>query len=309
MLRPRRRSSSPARLVTSFAPAAPALGVLLSLLWSGSALAQQESAAAGAAPPRPDPIEEVTVQGPPPTPHKSPTWTVYRSFTNTRFWRLDKGQQAFEGWYTGRFKHDGQKGDNTHLYQVEYMYSPVRGLQLDLYFNYKKDKDEGAHIEGWQIEARIAPWDYGKVWGNPTLYLEAHPQTRGPNRAEARLLLGGELLTPRLRGAINPFYEFNLDSPNGVHADYAPEVEAGVTGAGAFAVVPDFAIGVEGRYQMEQQGKDENNPRKYFPVAKVGPTVWLRTLEGHLSFTVAGLFGATENSDAFLTTAIIDYRP
>ena len=167
----------------------------------GWAQAQQENAApamqeqqhvrqqqaSGAVEPS-EPIE-VIVRGEKP----SPAWTQTRTFTGTRFWRLDPGEQSFQVWYTGRFKHDGNSGENTHLWQIEYMVSELKGLQLDVYFNYAKDPAQGFHIEGAQIETRIAPWDYGSVWGNPALYLEWHPKTRGPNRGEARLLLGGSL--------------------------------------------------------------------------------------------------------------------
>ena len=267
--------------------------------------AQQDSAITGVRAPEPtqEPIE-VTVGD-----TRSPSWTQSRSFTGTRFWRLDKGEQEFEAWYTGRFKHDGVDGQERHLWQLEYMVSLIRGVQLDVYFNYVKDAGDDPHIEGAQIETRIAPWDYGKVFGNPALYLEWHPQTRGPNRGEVRLLLGGQLGTPALRGAINPFYEANLDSATGVKADYKPETEIGVSGAIAYAVLPFLGLGGETRVSAEQQGKTGFADRHYFSVVKAGPAVWLSLAEQRLHLTAAVLGGLTKDSDALAATLIVGYRP
>ena len=175
-----------------------------------SARGQQESAAAAMPQPPPAPLKsvEVTVEGTP----RSPQWTQGRSFTTSRFWLLDPGEQEFEFWYSTRISHNGTSGDNPQLWQVEYMNGVAPHVQLDVYFNYQHD-ETGFHIEGAQIEGRFAlARHYGEIWGNPALYLEWHPQTRGPNRGEVRVLIGGQIFTPNLHGAFNPFIEQNLDS-------------------------------------------------------------------------------------------------
>ena len=273
--------------------------------WCGLSLAQQESAVTGIRPPdaTPEPIE-VTVSAEP----RSPTWTQSRSFTGTRFWRLDKGEQEFEAWYTARFKHDGVPGQERHLWQLEYMVSLIKGVQLDVYFNYVKETGDDPHVEGAQIETRIAPWDYGRIFGNPALYLEWHPQTRGPNRGEVRLLFGGQLV-PNLRAALNPFYEANLDSASGVKADYKPETEIGVSGAMGYAVLPMVSFGAEARTSAEQQGKPGFSDKHYFSVVKAGPAAWLSFAEHRLHVTAAVLGGLTRDSDAIAATLIVGYRP
>ena len=62
---------------------------------------------------------------------QSPTFTQSRQFTTTRFWLLDPGKQAVEVWYSSRVQKDGEKHVTKHLWQLEYMYSPFRGLEVD----------------------------------------------------------------------------------------------------------------------------------------------------------------------------------
>jgi hypothetical protein len=270
----------------------------LSLLLAGAALtmtpavmAQQESAATVMNEPTEPPAagNTVVVEGGPNAP--SPHWTQTRSFAATRFWLLDPWRQSVEAWYTVAAHHDGEDVTK-HLWQIEYMVSPFRGFQLDVYFNYVKETGDDAHVEGAQIEGRFAPWRYGEVFLNPTLYLEWHPQTRGPNRGEVRLLLGGEI-TRRLRGAINPFIEQNLDSRDGVRDHFIADREIGVSAAASYAVIDrHLALGGETRLVKDQQGGTT-----YQNVAKVGPAIWVSNEDGTLFLTSSVLFGLTDKSD------------
>jgi len=279
--------------------------------FASTAPAQQESASSvvsGEEETKPTKTEEengVVVKGGP----RSPSWTQSRTFTGTRFWRLDPGQQEFELWYSARLKKDGDPEVNRHLWQAEYMVSLIRGLQFDVYFNYQYDKEHGPHIEGAQIEARIAPWRYGEIWGNPALYLEWHPRNRDANRGEARLLLGGQLGLPRLRGAFNLLWEQNLDSPTGAKADYLADREIGTTGAIAYELIPHvFAVGGEGQFKLDQQGEDVSL-RDAARVVKAGPMFWVRLVEGHLHLTASALIGLTDKSDRYNPIVILGYRP
>jgi hypothetical protein len=278
-----------------------AAAVLAATEWVLPARAQQESAAA--AMPRPastqEPIE-VTVQGAPP---RSPAWTQSRSFGATRFWLLDPGEQEAEAWYSARIAHNGVRGDDEHLWQLEYMIGVAPRVQLDVYFNLAAGGGESLHIEGAQIETRIAlARRYGEIFGNPALYLEWHPQTNGPNRAEVRFLLGGELATPRLRAAINPFVEQNLDA--GPDGTFHPDREIGAAGAMSYAVVSDWlSLGAEVKAAADQQ--DETS---YKPVVKAGPALWLALWRDRLRFTSTGLVGLTRQSDRYNPMFILGLR-
>ena len=265
-----------------------------------TARAQQESAAAAMPRPEPEPKAiEVTVPGAP----RSPSWTQGRTFGATRVWLLDPGEQEAEAWYSARVNHNGVAGDVEHLWQIEYMIGVAPHVQLDVYFNYAHDS-EGFHIEGAQIEGRFSlAKRYGDIWGNPALYVEWHPQTRGPNRGELRLLIGGQILSPRWYGAINPFWEQNLDK--GADGKFSSDREIGASGAIGYAVVPQLlSVGAEIKAAADQQ-----DGTTYKGVAELGPTMWLTLLKGHLRFTATALFGATRKSDSFYPIFVMAVHP
>jgi hypothetical protein len=239
---------------------------------------------------------------------KSPAWSQSRTYSTTRMWRLDPGEQSGQIWYTLRLKKDGVSGKNPSLWQLEYEVGVVKGLQFDAYFNYGYDKDEGPHIEGASLETRIAPWDYGQIWGNPVLYLEFKGQTRAADRAEARILLGGELGLPKLRGGVNAFYEQNVDSATGDLDDYELGIETGASAAISYAIVPEYSVGIEGRLAAEQQGAAPDNPDAFQSVLKVGPSMWFNLAEGHFFIVATMLAGMTEYSDALATTLVLGVR-
>lgn len=275
------------------------LWVVLAL--TGVASAQQESAAA--AMPQPEPRRgpiEVTVRGDQP---KSPVFSQGRPWAATRFWVLDPGEQEAEVWYSSRINHNGVKGDSPHLLQVEYMAGVTPRVQLDVYFNYKFEGDK-SQIEGAQIEGRFAlARRYGEIWGNPALYLEWHPKTRGPNRAEARLLLGGEIFRPDLFGAINPFFEQNLDEE--ADGKFVSDREIGFTAALSYALLPGrLSLGAEIKAAADQQDEID-----YKAVVKMGPAVWLSLFDGFLRVTYTGLFGLTSRSDAYNPIVILGIHP
>jgi len=278
------------------------MAALLALceLSASEASAQQEHAAA--AMPDAEPASrpnEVSVVGAP----RSPAWTQGRTWGTTRFWLLDPGEQEAEAWYSARLRHNGVSGDNEELWQLEYMIGVAPHVQMDVYFNYANDPS-GAHIEGAQIEGRFAlARHYGEIWANPVLYLEWHPQTRGPNRGEARVLLGGQLLSPRVYGAINPFIEQNLDAD--VDGVFRSDREMGATAAVSYAILPGrLALGAEMKLGVDQEGG-----ATYQGVAGVGPGVWLRLLDGHLKVTYAALVGLTSRSDAYYPIVVVAVHP
>jgi hypothetical protein len=289
----------PAVSPTRFAPIAALLAVLM--VPQGVARAQQESASVALPPPepRPGPIE-VTVKGTP----RSPPWTQGRAWNSTRFWLLDPGEMEVEVWYSTRINHNGERGDVQHLWQVEYMVGVLPHVQLDVYFNYAHDKDGGFHIEGAQIEGRFSlARRYGEIWGNPALYLEWHPQTRGPNRAEVRILLGGQLLSPRLFGAINPFLEQNIDT--GADGKFSADREIGASAAAGYAVVPGrLMVGGEIKAAADQQ-----DGTTYKAAVKLGPTLFLSLADGLFHLTATGLFGVTGRSDSFNPFLVFAYHP
>src|SRR6185369_13726574 len=140
-------------------------------------------------------------------------------FTSTRVYVIPEGKVEFEYWYRPTF--DGDTRETRTLYELE-IGLPHR-FQLDLYLRSDQENNESfewAH----QIEVRYALADWGKIWGNPTLYLEYINHEDGPDQIEPKLLLGGEI-APRWHWGVNVQAEMEM----GGDREYEYEINGGVS--------------------------------------------------------------------------------
>jgi hypothetical protein len=88
---------------------------------------------------------------------------------------------------------------------------PTR-FQLDFYLETLKQGGDSGPLElaAESVEVRWAFADWGKIWGNPTLYLEyCYANNRQPNEMETKLLLGGSI-APGWHWGANFLYEQEL---------------------------------------------------------------------------------------------------
>ena len=123
-----------------------------------------------------------------------PRWTAHRRFGETRVYVIPAGMVEFEYWLRPTIGKDGEPTKFRTLYEAEFGL-PGR-LQLDLYAVGNKTGKEGAFaIDSQQVELRYALADWGKIWGNPTLYGEWQQVNGGADVAEAKLLLGGHIVS------------------------------------------------------------------------------------------------------------------
>jgi hypothetical protein len=224
----------------------------------------------------------------------SPEVTQSRLFAGARFWRLDPGQYEVETWWRVRKTAEGTE----HLFQAEVEIGLTAHLQLDLYENLQVLPGQSLSQEGNQIEARYSfARNYGELWGNPTLYLEWHPRHHAPDRAEARMLIGGELL-PRLMGALNVYVEQNVtdrDGPEGVDG------ELGFNAAASYGVIDDhLRIGAETKLGLDQHGKPD-----YVPLVEVGPNILVHA--GRFKATATFLFGLEPTDPRYEPFLILGY--
>jgi hypothetical protein len=260
-----------------------------------------------AAPPAPSTAPAAPSDAPAPTRstgyetvvQSSPTWTQDRTFPGTRFWKLDPGSYELEVWWRVRKPRDE---DAFHILQAEVEIGLTPRLQLDIYENWTTENSGTMHHDGNQIEARIA-FDpvYGRTPLNPVLYLEWQPRHLQADRAEARLLLGGALLGPRLVGAVNLFYEQNVTKETD---GWVPNPELGVTAASSLAVLGQFLrAGGEVKLAFE---KDHWGDARWQKQLLVGPNVSARIVSQAMKLYATVLFGVTHDAksvDAFLIAA------
>lgn len=250
----------------------------------------------------------------------SPAATQVRQFATSRMWVIDPGQVTVEQWFNGGFGEPrAAPGPNqgSLFLQTEVELGIAKHLQLDLYFNYQfgQDGDGNYHIAdgghtGVAAELRYAIPDYwGQIWGNPTLYFELQSQYYNSPRAEVRLLLGGEVLTPKLLGALNLLFERNIFRDRSSGIDYELKASAGLN----YEIVPDiFRVGIEGVAGFDSHGQLGHPPggvgffgQDIFPVLEAGPSLVL--MEPHRRFKVLAtlLFGLADYDQPYQPTVIL----
>jgi hypothetical protein len=164
-----------------------------------------------------------------------PRWTATRRFPGTRVYVIPEGKVEIEYWLRPTLADDGGPTEIRSLYEVE-IGLPHR-FQLDLYLRTDQDSNESEQLLGSQVEIRYALADWGKIWGNPTLYAEWVGLEQRPDKLELKLLLGDEL-APRWHWGINLVGEFETGGER--------EYEYQFTGGLSYTVVDEkFSVGAE----------------------------------------------------------------
>jgi hypothetical protein len=218
-----------------------------------------------------------------------PTWTSMRRFPTTRVYVLPAGAASFEYWLRadGLLESD-DRASFQHSYEMEFGLG--QHLQLDLYLVTAQDKGYAPLALGEEkMELRYAFADWGKLWGNPTLYFEWSWHNNGPQALEGKLLLG-DSITPRLFWGLNLVYEGQLGQK--FDGEYA--LAFGL----AYSLIDGiFSVGLEGKIALV----DEKDSRFDFKEKELlfGPSFQIRPLPG-VHIDLLPLFGALleEGQDA-----------
>ena len=108
-------------------------------------------------------------------PYGQPLWTTMRMFASTRVYVMNPpGTAMYEKWFDIRQRRNGSAQIRM---RDEFTFGLGKRLQLDLYSHtvydgYNGDKE--FKWSGFSWEFRYALADWGKLWGNPTLYWETY---------------------------------------------------------------------------------------------------------------------------------------
>jgi hypothetical protein len=211
-----------------------------------------------------------------------PRWTATRRFPGTRVYVIPEGKVDVEFWLRPTFTEDG-KTKLRSLYEIEFGL-PHR-FQLDIYLRRDDASNESEALWGQQVEVRYALADWGKIWGNPTLYVEWVNLEQRPDKFEFKLLLGDEL-APRWHWGVNAVAELETGGER--------EYEYQLTGGLSYTVIDSrFSIGIEGMAVMADVKADRGNfTDSYY----VGPSVQFKPTD---PFTInfAALAGIGVNSN------------
>lgn len=164
-----------------------------------------------------------------------PRWTATRRFPTTRAYVVPEGKVEVELWGRATIEDDIVK--YRFLQEIEFGL-PYR-FQFDFYFRQDLvDLETDTAGVAAQFELRWALADWGRIWGNPTLYLEYILKDGSPDVIEPKLLFAGEL-AQGWHAALNLTLEHELSG------EY--EREWGVRGGVSYSLVDSrLGLGAEG---------------------------------------------------------------
>ena len=215
--------------------------------------------------------------------YAQPRWTADRLFGETRVYVIPKGKVEFEYWSNPETPRDGPT-DNASLFEVEFGL-PGR-FQVDLYAVAHKEGIDGPYgVTEGKAEVRWALADWGKIWGNPTLYAEWKNENNAADHFEGKLLLGGNIVSGWHWGS-NLVWEHTM----GDNEENSNEWTVGVS-----HTVRDskFDLGFETQLALVDSLTGHGGRGPFEKQFWVGPSMQLRPLpQMHIDF--APLIGVTD---------------
>ena len=205
--------------------------------------------------------------------YNQPVWTLTRKFPSTRSYVMTPpGTVMYEKWFDVRERRNG-------VPQVRMRDELAFGLggrwELDLYAHTVYDGLPEQRQFGWRgfsWEVRYALADWGKIWGNPTLYFE-HKLMQGKMGIEPKLLLSDRFGKSSYIWSLNLIYEANIaDEKEDQEREYAATYSVGKV------ISDNFTVGLTSMYRYNDFG--EKTDELY-----VGPNFQYRfNQNAHISF-------------------------
>ena len=199
---------------------------------------------------------------------------------------------GFEQWWRARTFDDAQP---YHRFLEELEIGLPYRFQLDIYYNWAHDGG-GTRFDETALELRWAFADWGKIWGNPTLY-EEYAFTNhkyGGDTLESKLLLGDDI-NKQLQWGLNIVYEAELSREK--------SHEVRISGGLSYVVSELFSFGVEAQWGRETVDGARGNPEYAF---EVGPSIQFR-LSKRTHLDLVALFGCTHAGPKTETFVIFGY--
>lgn len=224
--------------------------------------------------------------------YNQPLWSTIRMFPSTRVYVMNPpGTGMYEKWFDIRDRRDGPAEVRM---RDEFTFGLGKRMQLDLYSHTVFDGESGDKTFAWRgfsWEIRYALADWGKIWGNPTIYFE-HKLLNGNMGIEPKLLLGDNIGSNGIWG-LNLIYEGNLaPTREGQEREYAGTASYG------YIVNNDLTIGASTMYR-----NNDGNSTEFY----LGPLIQYR-FNGRTYLSVETMPGLTQQSKASRSTIIFAWR-
>jgi len=224
-----------------------------------------------------------------------PEWTSARRFPGTRVYiQQEPWEAGVESWW--RIKNHRDDTISHRLLEEVEIGLPYR-MQLDLYNDIEGDEHGRFHYQSFNVELRYALADWGRIWGNPTLYGEykfadAH---WGPDVYELKLLFGDQI-APRWHWGVNFVWE--------AETGWDREQEFQITGGLSYSLVDGkIGVGVEAYYDHDTVKDSRGDALEIF---QIGPSVQVR-LTSHLHIDANVMFGTNQDSDRQVAYIVVGY--
>lgn len=249
-------------------------------------------------------MDQVVVPGQRPSPYgddeligdyAQPRWTAQRLFPGTRVYVIPKGEIDVEQWYRWKTPKDG--GPTTLQSQTELEFGLPHRLQLDLYLLSERETGvAGSDHTGNSIELRYAFADWGKLWGNPAVYLEWVSMGGEPDVVEGKLLLG-DSFAPGWHWGVNLSVEQATTGSRSTERQF--------TGAISHTVLDrKLQLGLETRVMWTDE---RGSRRDYEREVELGPSIQFRPLT-QMHIDIAPLWGLTKDSKKTNTYVIFGWE-
>lgn len=215
-------------------------------------------------------------------PYDQPAWTAYRRFPTTRIYVRPPGSFGFEYWLRPTIPKHGPAKIQT---QYEFEIGLPNRFQFDFYIvNNSEGHDGPSEFNEQKLELRYAFADWGKIWGNPTAYVEYKFSDPDFDAYELKLLLGDEL-APSWHWGTNLVYEREL----GGSLENVYELTAGVS-----KTLKDeqFSLGAEIKTSLADEHDDRGD---FSEELLIGPSLQYRPTQ-RIHMDIAALAGIGNDS-------------
>ena len=224
-----------------------------------------------------------------------PEWTSARRFPGTRVYiQQEPWEAGIESWWRIKNHWDGSISHRL-LEEVE-IGLPYR-MQLDLYNDIEGDQDGRFHYQSFNIELRWALADWGKIWGNPTLYGEYKiaDEHWGPDVYEFKILFGDQF-AKRWHWGVNFVWEAETGGER--------EQEFQITGGLSYSLIPSkLGVGVELLYDHDTVKGGRSDAANQF---NIGPSIQYRVTD-KLHVDLCCMFGTNNDSTRQIGFLVVGY--
>lgn len=225
--------------------------------------------------------------------YQQPAWTLVRKFPATRVYLMTPpGTNMYEKWVDMRVP---RSGPAEVRFRDEFAFGLGKRLELDLYLHTVLTGPPGEYTFGWRgfsWEVRYALADWGKLFGNPTLYFE-HKILNGKMGIEPKLLLGDNIGSRGIWG-LNFIYEAYI-----AEARAEQEREYAATASYGFMLNDDLTFGSSIMYRYN----DPDFSDEFY----AGPLIQYR-LNAKAYVSLESLLGITDDSKSSRNTFIFGWQ-